>query len=341
MNKNKLRTLYDNIGLPRIIIFLFLIILCICMPILKLQTTSLLAQAVTRIFMNMVLVLAMVPSIECGIGMNYGLPLGVLCGLFGGMISMELGLSGAACFFLAMALGILLACGVGYGYAQLLNRVAGQESMITTYVGFSSVSLMCMVWMLLPVKNEAIRFPMGSGLRNTVALDKFFYHILNDFLNIKVSESASIPGGLILFVLLLCTLVAIFQRSHMGVIMKTAGSNPRYARAIGINVNKIKIIVYSLCGLLASLAGIIEVARLSSAQPTAGTGYELDAIAAVVLGGTSLAGGKGRIVGTLIGALILGFLNNGLNLLGVSSYYQMIVKAVVILLAVLVDNKKQ
>lgn len=62
-----------------------------------------------------------------------------------------------------MALGILLACGVGYGYAQLLNRVAGQESMITTYVGFSSVSLMCMVWMLLPVKNEAIRFPMGSG----------------------------------------------------------------------------------------------------------------------------------------------------------------------------------
>lgn len=94
-------------------------------------------------------------------------------------------------------------------------------------------------------------------------------------------------------------------------------------------------------GMLASLAGIIEVARLSSAQPTAGTGYELDAIAAVVLGGTSLAGGKGRIVGTLIGALILGFLNNGLNLLGVSSYYQMIVKAVVILLAVLVDNKKQ
>ncbi|NIG88200.1 ribose ABC transporter permease [Serratia symbiotica] len=97
--------------------------------------------------------------------------------------------------------------------------------------------------------------------------------------------------------------------------------------------------IYALCGLLAALAGVIEVARLSSAQPTAGTGYELDAIAAVVLGGTSLEGGKGHIVGSLIGALILGFLNNGLNLLGVSSYYQMIVKAVVILLAVLVDNK--
>lgn len=87
------------------------------------------------------------------------------------------------------------------------------------------------------------------------------------------------------------------------------------------------------------MASIIEVARLSSAQPMAGGGYELDAIAAVVLGGTRLAGGKGLIIGTLIGALILGFLNNGLNLLGISSNYQMIVKAIVILLAVLVDNK--
>ena len=128
----------------------------------------------------------------------------------------------------------------------------------------------------------------------------------------------------------------MLHHTRLGRYIYALGGNEAATRLSGINVNKIKIIVYSLCGLLASLAGIIEVARLSSAQPTAGTGYELDAIAAVVLGGTSLAGGKGRIVGTLIGALSLGFLNNGLNLLGVSSYYQMIVKAVVILLAVLV-----
>jgi ribose transport system permease protein len=133
----------------------------------------------------------------------------------------------------------------------------------------------------------------------------------------------------------------MLHHTRLGRYIYALGGNEAATRLSGISVNKVKIIVYSLCGLLASLAGIIEVARLSSAQPTAGTGYELDAIAAVVLGGTSLAGGKGRIVGTLIGALILGFLNNGLNLLGVSSYYQMIVKAVVILLAVLVDNKKQ
>ena len=133
----------------------------------------------------------------------------------------------------------------------------------------------------------------------------------------------------------------MLHHTRLGRYIYALGGNEAATRLSGINVNKIKIIVYSLCGLLASLAGIIEVARLSSAQPTAGTGYELDAIAAGGLGGATAAGGKGRIVGTLIGALILGFLNNGLNLLGVSSYYQMIVKAVVILLAVLVDNKKQ
>lgn len=118
---NRLRGIYQRIGLPRIIIFLFLIVLCIAMPILKLQSASLLTQAVTRIFMNMVLVLAMVPSIECGIGMNYGLPLGVICGLLGGAISMELGLSGPACFFLAMAIGVVLGAAVGWVYTNKFN----------------------------------------------------------------------------------------------------------------------------------------------------------------------------------------------------------------------------
>ncbi len=136
-------------------------------------------------------------------------------------------------------------------------------------------------------------------------------------------------------------LVTWFMLHHtrLGRYIYALGGNEAATRLSGISVDRVKIVVYALCGMLAALAGTIEVARLSSAQPTAGTGYELDAIAAVVLGGTSLAGGKGRIFGTLIGALILGFLNNGLNLLGVSSYYQMIVKAVVILLAVLMDNK--
>nr|WP_279161777.1 ribose ABC transporter permease [Plesiomonas shigelloides] len=148
-----------------------------------------------------------------------------------------------------------------------------------------------------------------------------------------------IPVPIWLMALVFIAAWYMLNHTRMGRYIYALGGNEAATRLSGINVGRVKIAVYALCGLLAALAGLIVTSRLSSAQPTAGTGYELDAIAAVVLGGTSLAGGKGRIMGTLIGALIIGFLNNALNLLDVSSYYQMIAKAVVILLAVLVDNK--
>ncbi|EKT53385.1 ribose ABC transporter permease [Providencia burhodogranariea] len=155
-----------------------------------------------------------------------------------------------------------------------------------------------------------------------------------------IGRPLGIPTPVWLMIIVFVAAWYLLHHTRLGRYIYALGGNEAATRLSGINVDRIKIIVYALCGLLAALASVIEVARLSSAQPMAGNGYELDAIAAVVLGGTSLAGGKGRIVGTLIGALILGFLNNGLNLLGISSNYQMIVKAVVILLAVLVDNKK-
>lgn len=155
-----------------------------------------------------------------------------------------------------------------------------------------------------------------------------------------IGRPLGIPTPVWLMIIVFAAAWYLLHHTRLGRYIYALGGNEAATRLSGINVDRIKIIVYALCGLLAALASVIEVARLSSAQPMAGNGYELDAIAAVVLGGTSLAGGKGRIIGTLIGALILGFLNNGLNLLGISSNYQMIVKAVVILLAVLVDNKK-
>lgn len=141
---------------------------------------------------------------------------------------------------------------------------------------------------------------------------------------------------IISFVILWCLL----HKTPFGRKIYAIGGNEKAALISGINVDRMKILIYALNGLLAALAGAILASRLDSAQPTAGTSYELDAIAAVVLGGTSLSGGRGRIVGTLIGALIIGTLNNGLNLLGVSSFYQLVVKGAVILLAVYIDRKK-
>lgn len=147
------------------------------------------------------------------------------------------------------------------------------------------------------------------------------------------------PVPIWIMIIVFASVWYLLKYTRLGRYIYALGGNEAATRLSGINVDKVKIIVYAMSGLLCALASTIEVARLSSAQPNAGTGYEMDAIAAVVLGGTSMSGGRGKIIGTLIGALILGFLNNGLNMLNVDSYYQMIVKGVVILLAVLIDKR--
>lgn len=149
-----------------------------------------------------------------------------------------------------------------------------------------------------------------------------------------------IPVPVIWMLISYAILYFILKKTTFGRRVYAIGGNEEAAILSGIKANKVKIWVYSITGLLSALAGIILTSRLNSAQPTAGSAYELDAIAAVVLGGTSLSGGKGWIFGTLIGALIIGVLNNGLNLLNVSSFYQQVVKGGVILLAVLLDRKK-
>ncbi|BAB07450.1 ribose ABC transporter permease [Halalkalibacterium halodurans] len=149
-----------------------------------------------------------------------------------------------------------------------------------------------------------------------------------------------IPVPAVTMIISFIILYLILKKTTFGRRVYAVGGNQEAAILSGIKVDRIKIYVYSLTGFLSALAGMILTSRLYSAQPTAGSMYELDAIAAVVLGGTSLTGGRGWIVGTLIGALIIGVLNNGLNLLGVSSFFQQVVKGSVILLAVLLDRRK-
>ncbi|MCY8113600.1 ribose ABC transporter permease RbsC [Bacillus spizizenii] len=149
-----------------------------------------------------------------------------------------------------------------------------------------------------------------------------------------------IPVPAITMVLAFVILWVLLHKTPFGRRTYAIGGNEKAAFISGIKVTRVKVMIYSLAGLLSALAGAILTSRLHSAQPTAGESYELDAIAAVVLGGTSLSGGRGRIIGTLIGVLIIGTLNNGLNLLGVSSFYQLVVKGIVILIAVLLDRKK-
>ncbi|WP_394019689.1 ABC transporter permease [Anaerococcus cruorum] len=149
-----------------------------------------------------------------------------------------------------------------------------------------------------------------------------------------------IPFQVILFILAFLLLWIILNKTALGRKIYAVGGNEKASYISGINIDKVKICVYVISSLMAVLSGLVLTSRLNSAQPTAGAAYEMDAIAAVVLGGTSMTGGSGSLTGTLIGILILGVLNNGLNLLGVSSFYQQIVKGIVILIAVLIDRKR-
>ena len=151
---------------------------------------------------------------------------------------------------------------------------------------------------------------------------------------------AGIPVPVFIMAFLFLAAYIFLKQNRFGRYIYAIGGNEEAARLSGISTQKVLVSIYILSGFLAALSGIILTSRLNSAQPTAGVGFEMDAIAAVVLGGTSLSGGVGTIGGTVIGAMIIGVLDNGLNLLNVSSFYQQVAKGIVILLAVLLDRKK-
>jgi ribose/xylose/arabinose/galactoside ABC-type transport system permease subunit len=154
-------------------------------------------------------------------------------------------------------------------------------------------------------------------------------------------DVASIPFPIIVFALTVVVAWLILTQTRLGRYTYAIGGNEETVKLSGINSNRYKVIVYVISGITAAMSALILTSRLNSAEPVAGQGYELDVIAAVVIGGTSLSGGTGSVWGTLIGALLIGVINNGMNLLGISPYFQLLVKGLIIIGAVLLDRLRQ
>lgn len=180
---------------------------------------------------------------------------------------------------------------------------------------------------------------IGRGLTLVYTDGRPITGLPDDFVWLGAGEIGRIPVPVVLMVVVFIVGVLILKQSVMGRYVYAIGGNEEAARLSGVNIAFYKTLVYVISGMLAATSAVILTARLNSAQPTAGSAFELDAIAAVVLGGTTLAGGEGSLGGTILGAFIIGVLNNGLNLLDVSSFYQQVVKGIVILLAVLLDRR--
>jgi ribose transport system permease protein len=219
----------------------------------------------------------------------------------------------------SMPVAVLAALAVG-AVVGLFNGVVSAKGQIAGFI----VTLATMG----AVRGLAFIFTGGNPV--TASAPAFTWlgtgHILGIAVPIVVMIVAVLAGAFLL------------GKTRFGRYVYAIGGNEKASRWTGLKVPRIQIGVYTLVGVLAGLAGVILAARLGSGQPFVGTGFELDVIAAVILGGSSLAGGRGRMSGTIIGVLIIGVLNNGLTLMNVSSYWQMVVQGAIILVAVLIDR---
>lgn len=220
-------------------------------------------------------------------------------------------------FLIALAIGILVgvACGIIVGF--IVSR-------------FSVPAFVATLGMLSAARGMTLIY--GGGKPVPALTPEFRW--------IGTGNILGIPMPVILLGIVFLASWWILTRTRFGRYIYAVGGNPHAAKTSGINVTRIRFLVYVISGGLSGVAGMMLSARTGSALPQAGIAYELDAIAAVVIGGTSLSGGVGRVTGTLIGALIIGVMNNGLDLMGIQSYYQQVLKGALIVGAVMLDQKR-
>lgn len=293
----------NSFGLPRLIIAAFLLLLFIMAPIVGADFATQLTNTINRFSWNAVLVLAMVPMIHSGCGLNFGLPLGIISGLLGATISIELGFTGVLSFVMAALIATPFAILLGAGYGWLLNKIKGGEMMIATYVGFSSVSLMCMMWLLLPYHSPTMVWGLaGKGLRTTISLEGFYDKALANFLQINIGK-LSIPVGSLLFFAVLAFAMWAFLHTKTGTAMTAVGSNATFARAAGINVDKIRMLSVVMSTWLAAIGILVYEQGFGFIQLyMAPFNMALPAVSAILIGGASV--NKASITNVIIGTFL-------------------------------------
>ena len=303
----------ENQNLGTIVALIILIVFVSVLNPAFLQVNNLL-NLMRQLIINGFIALGMTFVILTGgIDLSVGSTLALTSAIFAGLL--QGGMPTILAILIALGLGLIL--GLVNGILITKGKLAPFIVTLATMTIFRGLTLVYMDGRPIagPKDDFAFQF-LGKG--------QFF----------------GIPFQVILFIIAYLILWILLTKTSYGRKIYAVGGNEKASFISGIKIDKVKILVYVISALMAVLSGLVLTSRLNSAQPTAGSAYEMDAIAAVVLGGTSMTGGSGSLTGTLIGILILGVLNNGLNLLGVSSFYQQIVKGVVILIAVLIYRKR-
>ena len=249
-----------------------------------------------------------------------------------------------------LSVGSVLAFG-GVVSASLVSKASGGEIYSPTVAIMAAMGtgiIMGAITGILVAKWKVAPFVASLGMLSVARGLTYIYtdgmpipKIDRAFLFIGKGSVVGLPMPVFIFAIVVLISYIVLKKTRYGRYIYAVGGNEQSARISGINTKLIIFSVYVISGLLAAFGGAILTARTTAGLPQAGQSYELDAIAAVVIGGTSLKGGQGSLIGTVIGALIIGVVNNGLDILGVSSYYQQVVKGSIIVIAVLIDSIKK
>lgn len=302
-DKTKWQEFVHDFGLPRLIIAGFLLALFILAPIVGADLPTQITNTINRFSWNAIMVLAMVPMVHSGCGLNFGLPLGIISGLLGATMSIQFGFTGGMSFVMAIVIATPFALFFGGGYGWLLNKIKGGEMMIATYVGFSSVSFMCMMWLLLPYNSPTMVWGLaGKGLRTTISLEGFYDKALANFLQINIGH-LSIPVGTLLFFAVLAFLMWAFLHTKTGTAMTAVGSNPNFARASGINIDKMRMLSVIMSTWLAAVGILVYEQGFGFIQLYMAPFYmALPAVSAILIGGASV--NKASIMNVIIGTFL-------------------------------------
>lgn len=298
---NSTKSAIKNAGWPRIIIALFLLSMYLISPFIGINLKTALGDTLVRFGMNAILVLSLVPMIQSGTGLNFGMPLGVEAGLLGAVISIELQLTGIAGFLGAILFSIPFAILFGWLYGHILNKVKGGEMMIATYIGFSSVAIMCIMWLVLPFKSQDMIWAYGGeGLRTTISVENYWHRVLDKFLHIP---SDILPLGEIFCFIVLGAIIWIFFRTKTGYAMKAVGTNDKFAKATGIDIDKIRIKSVMMSTVIAAIGIVVYQQSFGFVQLYLAPFYmAFPAIAAILIGGASV--NKATILNVIVGTFL-------------------------------------
>lgn len=297
--------LVKKFGWPRVIIGVFLIILFIVAPFVGLDVTRSFNDVITRFGMNAILVLSMIPMIQSGCGLNFGLPVSLIAGMLGAVISIELHLTGLLGAIIAILIGISFALIFGFLYGILLNKVKGDEMIIATYVGYSFVAFMNIMWVVLPFSNPAlVQGFKGQGLRTTIALAEYWDKAISYFpFKISIKPDVIFPIGMFILFAIMAFLVWMFFKTKVGTAMTAVGSNPDYARASGINVDRMRLYSVMLSSAIGAIGMIVYEQSFGFVQMfNAPLSFAFPSVAAILLGGASV--NKANIINVFVGAFL-------------------------------------